>query len=87
MIALPPSEAGALHTTVACPGAAEADTFVGVPGSVLGVAAADSADGGPVPIAFFAETLNVYVVPFESPVTVASVTTPTGVTPRSTPPT
>jgi len=40
VIALPPSEAGALHTTVACPGAAEADTFVGVPGSVLGVAAA-----------------------------------------------
>jgi len=33
----------------------------------------DAADCGPVPLVFFAATLNVYVVPFVNPVTVCDV--------------
>ena len=39
----------------------------------LGVTAFDAVDGGPVPIAFAAATLNVYVVPLVSPVTICVV--------------
>jgi hypothetical protein len=47
-----------------------ADTAVGAPGTVDGVAAADAADAALVPTEFVAVTLNVYAVPLVSPVTV-----------------
>jgi len=67
----PPLDDGATHVTVAwaLPGAAT--TPVGDPGSVAGVTDADALEGELVPIAFFAVTVNVYAVPFVSPVTVA----------------
>jgi hypothetical protein len=46
-----------------------ADTAVGAPGSVDGVAAADAADAALVPTEFVAFTVNVYAVPLVSPVT------------------
>jgi hypothetical protein len=48
-------------------------TDVGAPGTVDGVAAADAAEAGPVPDAFVAVTVNVYAVPFVSPLTVQEV--------------
>jgi len=48
-----------------------------VVGAALGVTAFDADDCSPVPTAFFAATLNVYVVPFVSSVTVAEVTVAT----------
>jgi hypothetical protein len=45
-------------------------TLAGAEGTVAGVTGADATDWGPVPTAFVAATLNVYVVPFVSPVTV-----------------
>ena len=44
----------------------------GVPDTVSmrGVTALDAADGAPVPAALVADTVNVYVVPLVSPVTV-----------------
>jgi hypothetical protein len=38
-----------------------------------GTTALDAADAGPVPTPFVADTVNVYVVPFVSPVTVADL--------------
>jgi hypothetical protein len=46
-----------------------ADTAVGAPGTVDGVAAAEAADAALVPTEFVAVTLNVYAVPLVSPVT------------------
>ena len=51
---------------------------MGAPGAVAGVTLLDAAEAGPVPMAFVAVTVNVYAVPFVSPVTVAvSVLPPT----------
>jgi hypothetical protein len=61
--------AGAVHDTVADPFPGTADTPVGATGAPT-VTAAVAADGGPVPFAFFAATVNVYVVPLVNPVTV-----------------
>ena len=75
MIALPPSE-GAAQLTTAAALPAVAVTFVGAPGTVadeVGVTEFDAADAGPVPTALVADTLNVYAVPFVSPVTFAVV--------------
>ena len=72
MIGLPPFD-GAVQLTVACAFPAVALTFVGAPGSVAGVTAFDGLDARPVPIAFVAVTVNVYAVPFVSPVTVVLV--------------
>jgi hypothetical protein len=47
-----------------------ATTLVGASGVVAAETAADAAEYGPSPIAFFASTLNVYEVPAERPVTV-----------------
>jgi hypothetical protein len=69
VIAAPPSLAGAVKSTVACALPGDAMPIVGAPGTVAGVAPFDAADAGPVPIAFVAVTLNVYVVPFTRPVT------------------
>jgi hypothetical protein len=73
VIGLPPLEAGAVHDTVACPAPAVAVTPVGAPGAAAGVTALDAADAGPVPAEFVAVTVNVYAVPFVSPVTLAVV--------------
>jgi hypothetical protein len=43
--------------------------------------ALDGADGGPVPTAFVAVTMNVYDVPFVRPVTVIGLLLPTNVAP------
>jgi hypothetical protein len=50
-----------------------ATTLVGASGVVAAETAADAAEYGPSPIAFFASTLNVYEVPAERPVTVVDV--------------
>ena len=48
-------------------------TAVGAPGTVAGVTAVDALEKAEVPAELVAETLNVYAVPFVSPVTVALV--------------
>ena len=50
---------------------ATALTPVGASGVVAGVTEFDALDAVLVPTAFVAVTVNVYVVPFESPVTVS----------------
>ena len=70
----PPSDAGADQLTVACPLSATAATAVGAPGAVagaVGTTALDATDATLVPTAFVAVTVNVYDVPFVSPVTIA----------------
>jgi hypothetical protein len=73
VIGLPPVELGALQfkTTVWFNEVAESDC--GTEGTDNGVTALDAVDAGPVPAAFMALTLNVYAVPFVSPVTDADV--------------
>ncbi len=65
----PPSLAGAVNATVACALPGVAVPIVGAPGTVAGVTLFDAAEAGPVPSAFVAVTVNVYAVPFASPVT------------------
>ena len=65
-----PPVTGADHETTTCPLPAEADTPVGAPGTVDGVALEEAVDAAPVPDAFVAVTVNVYAVPFVNPVTV-----------------
>ena len=75
MIGLPPSE-GAAQVTTAEASPAVALTPVGAAGAnadAVGVTEFDAADAGPVPTALVADTLNVYAVPFVSPVTFAVV--------------
>lgn len=66
MIAEPPSDAGAVHETVAVVSPGTALTAVGAPGTSTGVAtiAFDAALG---PFEFFARVVTEYVVPFVSP--------------------
>ena len=62
MIALPPSEAGAVHESATEPLPAVPPTPVGAPGAVAapaGVIAAEAAESGPVPTALIAATVNV----------------------------
>ena len=58
MIVLPPL-LGAVQLTVACPFPAVAVTFVGAPGTVMGVTAFEGLDAGPLPMAFVAVTVKV----------------------------
>ena len=60
-------------TDTATPVAPEAGVTLVTVGAGLGVTALDADESGPVPIAFVADTVNVYVVPFVSPVTVVDV--------------
>jgi hypothetical protein len=76
VIAEPPVDAGAVHVTVAWPLPAVALTFVGAPGTPVGVTEEEALDAVLVPRAFVAVTVNVYAVPFVSPVTVALVVEP-----------
>ena len=64
-----PLFAGAVHDTTADPFPGTADTSVGATGAPT-VTDPEPTDCGPVPLAFFAATLNVYVVAFVSPVIV-----------------
>jgi len=60
VIGAPPLETGAVHVITDCAFAFEvAVTFVGAPGVVAGVAAADAIDAVEVPEIFVAVTLNV----------------------------
>ena len=68
---LPPSEAGAVQLTVACPLPATAVMPVGGSGGPVGVTAAEGADAALVPTALAALTVKVYGVPLESPDTTA----------------
>ena len=72
MIADPLLLAGAVHDTTADPFPGTADTSVGATGAPT-VTGPDAADCGPVPLAFLAATVNVYVVALVSPVTVCDV--------------
>ena len=69
-IGLPPLESGAVNATVACPDPLVAIPIAGAPGTVAGVTALDAVAAGPEPSAFIAFTVNVYALPFVSPVTV-----------------
>ena len=70
MIATPPLFSGAVKETVAAPAVeTDADTDVGVFGTVAGIAALDAADAEELKSPLFAVALNVYGVPFVKPVT------------------
>ena len=58
-------------------------------GGAVGVTGADGADSGPLPSAFMACTVKVYVVPLDSPLTAAPVAVAAAVAlmPAGTPPT
>ena len=73
MIALPPSEAGAVQETVACALPAVADTAVGAPGTPNGVTLLEAAEAAPLPAALVAVTVKVTAVPLARPVSVAVV--------------
>src|SRR4051794_1145094 len=75
VIALSPSLFAGVHVTRADCDAASAATPVGAVGTTAptGVTAFDGADTAPAPLAFSACTVNVYVVPVVSPVTVVLV--------------
>jgi len=82
MIALPPFDAGAVKLTVAAVFPAVAAPIVGAPGAVrgtIGVTLLEAADAGPVPAELVAVTVNVYAVPFVSPVTVSGLAAPVAV--------
>ena len=73
--------AGALNVTVALALPAVALPIVGAPGTIAGVTLFDAADAEPVPMPFVAVTLNVYAVPFVSPLTVIGLVEPVPVRP------
>lgn len=81
MIVAPPSLAGAEKLTVARALPATAVTAVGAPGKVRGVTAFDGLLAGPVPAAFVADTVNVYVTPLLSPTIVNGLAVPLTVAP------
>ena len=64
MIGLPPLKAGALNVTAiwALPGATAG--AAGGSGTVDGITVAEAPESGPVPSAFLAATVHVYVLPF-----------------------
>ena len=71
-IALPPSEAGAVQSSLTRPLPGVNVKLCGTLGTVTGVAVA-SLEAGPSPMGFLARTLNLYMVPLVRPVTVCSV--------------
>jgi hypothetical protein len=68
-MALPPF-GGAVHERETCVFPGVAARPEGAEGTVAGVTALDEAEAGPVPTALVAVTVNVYDVPFVSPVIV-----------------
>ena len=80
MTGVPPFDAGAVHDTTDWLSVwVVPDTDDGAPGMVAGTIGADGADGGPVPTALVAVTVNVYEVPLVRPVTVQVVVVPLAV--------
>jgi hypothetical protein len=75
-MAVPPSDAGAAHVTTALVLDAIATSEVGAPGPGPGVTELEGSDAGPAPAEFVAVTVNVYAVPFASPVTVQPIEPP-----------
>ena len=76
VMALPPSDNGADHETLAWVSPAVAETAGGAPGAVAtasGVTLFDAAEAGLLPLPFSAVTENVYAVPLTRPVTVTVV--------------
>ena len=75
VIALPPSEAGAVQVSATEALRDAPVTPVGAPGTAAGagVTGDEAVDSAPVPEPLVAATVNVYVVPFVSPVTVRVV--------------
>jgi hypothetical protein len=73
VIAVPPFDAGAVHVTAAVVFPGVALTPVGAPGAAYGVKLFDALDAEPVPVPFVAVTVNVYAVPFVSPLIVHAV--------------
>jgi hypothetical protein len=71
VIGLPPSDVGATHVTIACPLPAVAVTLAGASGMLMGTTEFDDLDSGDGPCAVIVWTVNVYLVPFVSRVTVA----------------
>ena len=74
MIGEPPSDAGAVQDTVACPSPATAVTLVGAPGTdtaaASGVTPLLAEDAALVPTLLVAVTVKVYADPLVRPVTV-----------------
>ena len=70
MIADPPVFPGGVNVIVACPLPRVAVPIVGASGVVAGVTLLLALDAVLVPTAFVAVTVNVYAVPFVSPVMV-----------------
>lgn len=81
VIGLPPFETGAVKLTVAVVLPATADPIVGAPARAPGVMLLEGAEGNPVPATFVAVTVNVYAVPFVSPVTSNGLVAPVVVRP------
>jgi hypothetical protein len=81
VIAAPPSDAGGVNDTTACPSPGAADAPGGGPGTVRGVTGAEGADAAPVPAAEVAVTEKVYAVPFVSPPTTTGLVAPVAVAP------
>ena len=75
MIALPPSDVGGDHLTVAdvLPGLAVTSSGGPGGGAGCGVISGEGVESGPVPAAFIAATRNVYPTPFVRPPTVKVV--------------
>jgi hypothetical protein len=72
----PPVFDGAVNATLACAFPFVAVPIVGAPGTDEGVTAFDAALCELLPMAFVATTVNVYVVPLVSPVTVIGLAEP-----------
>jgi hypothetical protein len=81
VIVVPPVFTGAVNEIVACPLPPIAITFVGASGILSGIIILLLIDAILVPTAFVAVTVNVYEVPFVSPVTVMGVVLPVAVCP------
>ena len=81
VMALPPSEAGAVHEITARTSSGIADTSVGAPGTVGVVTEFDASEVALVPMEFVAVTVKVYAVPFVRPITMTEVPVVVAVTP------
>ena len=80
-MAAPPFETGAVKLIEACALPPVAVPMVGEPGTVAGVTEFEGDDAVPVPTELVAVTVNVYAVPFVSPVTVIGEDDPVAVIP------
>jgi hypothetical protein len=74
VIAAPPFVGSVQETTDWPLALLVADTSVGAPGTVDGVATADAVEAAPVPDAFVAVTVNVWAAPLVRPVIVHGFT-------------